>query len=450
MKELKKYADAFKRLPQEIERAEAEWEYTECFSLTRTDGSDCGGQYAEVNELFVRAGGQKTGMIYTQKADEDPASAIRAAYENSLYSAEEGAQPMNGAEMSAEYADGKRPEVSEEEIRECMEKIDRGISRCSGRLLNRSLTLSRYVERKEIVNTCGLDAEAEHCFYEAEVGVTADLNGLTSVEFEVSAENLTDISPEEIRRITEKKLSEHLPVVGLNSGTYPCLLDACVVCNIFIMGWRLFSGKACCENTSPLKGKEGKRIFSAALNITDGTGSPYSGYRTYMDCEGSPGKAVDLVRDGILTGFMHNLSSAEKTGSQPTGNGGRKQMISGSVQTDTVVVPKNFMMLPGEETTEQLISSMERGVFINQSFDMFHTLNLTSGDFAIPCEGIIVENGKKTGRAVGLNMEGNLLKVLESVTKAGSEMFTFAMPIIKSFAVSAPSLMVPSLKISVQ
>ena len=123
-------------------------------------------------------------------------------------------------------------------------------------------------------------------------------------------------------------------------------------------------------------------------------------------------------------------------------------MISGVVQTDIVVVPKNFTVMPGNTSAGKLVGEMKDGLFVNQSFDVFHSINLASGDFSIPCEAVIVKDGVKTGRAEGITMEGNLLDLFRNVTAAGKEMETLAMPIIKNFAVACPALRVSKIKFS--
>ena len=43
-----------------------------------------------------------------------------------------------------------------------------------------------------------------------------------------------------------------------------------------------------------------------------------------MDCEGVPSRDLTLVENGVLKGWMHNLSSAAAAGVRSTGNAGRK------------------------------------------------------------------------------------------------------------------------------
>ena len=449
MNQLQRYIEAFASLPAQVTQAQAELESRETLTLSRTDGRPSGGRYACLNELFVQATTDgKTGMLYTQKIDEEPMNNILAAAENARFSAQTSPWLQNDASASCRFAPTGVP-ATREQMEQQLARIDQALAASDPHLLSRQVELSRYATKLAIANSDGLQSESEHLFYELSVSMAADHNGTTEVEFEVFAQELAKLSPQEIARTAQRKLAEHLPLTQWQSGSCRCVLDASVVCNIFITAWQLFSGKLVGEHNSCLWNRLDQTVFSPQLNIVDRIESPYSGYHAALDCEGSRAVELDLVRDGRVCGWMHNLSTAAQLGAASTGNAGRKPMISGAVQTDVVVVPKNLMVLPGQQTTDELIAQMGDGLFVNQSFDVFHSISLASGNFSIPCEAIVVRQGRPVGRVEGMTLEGNLLELFSSVTAVGSEMFTFAMPIIKSFAVSALALAVSSIKVRV-
>lgn len=448
MKQLQQYINAFAALPAPITEAQAELESREALTLSCTDGRDSGGRYACLNELFVQATAEKTGMLYTQKLDGDAMETLRAAAQNARFSAETAPWPMGSAQGSCQLFDDAAP-ASREQMARRLAKIDRAIAQSGLELRSRQLSLSRYSTGVSVANSRGLRAQSAHTFYELSVQLAAEHNGSAEVGFEVSAQQLEGLDDGQIARTVQRAVQNHLPLTGARSGSYPCVLDQSVVCNILITAWRLFDGRAALEHTTCLWDGQGKQLFSPLLNIVDRVESPYSGYRAALDCEGTRGVDLDLVREGRLCGWMHNFSTAARMGQPPTGNAGRKPMISGAVQTDVVVVPKNLMVLPGRQTTDALIAQMGDGLYISQSFDVFHSINLASGSFSIPCQALVVRQGRPVGRVEGMTLEGSLPALFASAAGVGSEMFTFAMPIIKSFAVSAPALYVPSLRVSV-
>lgn len=80
-----------------------------------------------------------------------------------------------------------------------------------------------------------------------------------------------------------------------------------------------------------------------------------------MDCEGVPSRDLTLVENGVLKGWMHNLSSAAAAGVRSTGNAGRKTLLSGNIHTDMAIMPKNLHYRVRKLRLEQLIHDCDDG-----------------------------------------------------------------------------------------
>lgn len=87
MRELKAYKAAMQSLPSGCLAAEAEAEKQEKLSVEITGSQTGPMSCSEQTELFVRASGQKTGMVYTQKLDANASDVIAQALTNSEASA---------------------------------------------------------------------------------------------------------------------------------------------------------------------------------------------------------------------------------------------------------------------------------------------------------------------------------------------------------------------------
>lgn len=87
MRELKAYKAAMQFLPSGCLAAEAEAEKQEKLSVEITGSQTGPMSCSEQTELFVRASGKKTGMVYTQKLDDDAKNVIAQAFTNSQSSA---------------------------------------------------------------------------------------------------------------------------------------------------------------------------------------------------------------------------------------------------------------------------------------------------------------------------------------------------------------------------
>lgn len=450
MKELDKYKKAMESLPKEIREAEAELEKQSTVFIRRKDGKDAGGGYSDTGELFVRASGDKTGRAYTQNLERDPLEMIREAYENSLYSAETAAEPLNDgrkAQGSGTYP--KEEYRGTEELRSYAAVLERALSGSRYCCQSAEITVSRTVKSLGVVNTKGLQTERESLRYTVSVRADFAYNGTAQANFDLSSQCLVEITPEKVRETAESIVCWHLPLTSGKAGPMPCVLAGSAVSNIFFTAWKMFSGQNYADRKSRLCGYLDQQISCSALQITDYVRSRYSGYTFDIDCEGTNGTDTVLVKDGVLCGLLHNLKSADACQGQPTGNAGRRETLSGTVQMDTLITPKNLVIAPGEKTTETLIKEMGTGIYINQSFDEFHSFNFTSGDFSIPCEGILIENGLPQGRVVNMTINGNILELLADIKEIGREMYSFPVSTMDSYTVHAPAVRLDKVVVSV-
>lgn len=194
------------------------------------------------------------------------------------------------------------------------------------------------------------------------------------------------------------------------------------------------------------------QIGGSVLNITDRITRKGSGYRFQADCEGSESQDVKLVTNGVLTGLMSNLTSgnveAAEAGVRSTGNAGRKAMISGNIHTDVVTIPKNFGIEPGTHSLQELLEEMGDGIYIYESFDMFHSVNTVSGEFTIPCNGILIKDGKPNGVVKGLTISGKVQDILADTRLVGKDTDVCPMLMLNSFTVASPGLLVEKLNVS--
>ncbi len=113
------------------------------------------------------------------------------------------------------------------------------------------------------------------------------------------------------------------------------------------------------RNRSFLAGKEGQPIASELLTITEAPlvagGLSSSAY----DGEGVPKVERRLIKDGVLTTYLHNSYTANKAGVANTAHAGR-QGYRGAVGVTT----SNLQVALGTRTEAELISEIDEGLYI--------------------------------------------------------------------------------------
>jgi TldD protein len=105
----------------------------------------------------------------------------------------------------------------------------------------------------------------------------------------------------------------------------------------------------------------GKQVASEIVTLID-YANEVNGKRcpvpVYIDDEGTPARDAVLIKDGILTGYMHNKESAAHFGHQPTGNA-----RAYSFSDEPLIRMRNTCIVPGKNKLEEMIASIDDGYF---------------------------------------------------------------------------------------
>jgi len=128
-----------------------------------------------------------------------------------------------------------------------------------------------------------------------------------------------------------------------------------------------------------------------------------------IDDEGTPTRRTTVIEDGRLTSYLYDLLRARKDGVDSTGNGRRESFRHLPIPRMT-----NTYFAPGEASKEDLIASIDRGLYA-VSFGGGQVEPAT-GDFVFGVsEGYLIENGKVTAPVRGATLVGNGLEALRAV-----------------------------------
>src|SRR5579883_2805169 len=102
----------------------------------------------------------------------------------------------------------------------------------------------------------------------------------------------------------------------------------------------------------------GKRVASPGVTVVDDGTIPDRRGSLTVDDEGTPSSRTVLIEDGILTGYMQDRLNARLMGMRPTGNGRRESYAHSPMPRMT-----NTIMLAGSHSLEEMIRSVDRGLY---------------------------------------------------------------------------------------
>lgn len=169
------------------------------------------------------------------------------------------------------------------------------------------------------------------------------------------------------------------------------------------------------KKTSNYSDRIGERVASELCTIVDDGTIASSRGTINVDDEGNLPKRNVLIEDGVLAGYIHDRLSMQHFGLDPSGNGRRQSYKH-------VPMPRmtNTYMLPGEHDPQEIIESVDFGVYA-VSFSGGQ-VNISNGDFVFSVtEGYLIEDGKLTAPLKGVNLIGNGPDAMEKVSMCGTD-----------------------------
>ena len=170
------------------------------------------------------------------------------------------------------------------------------------------------------------------------------------------------------------------------------------------------------KKTSAFHDLVGKKVASKGVTIIDdGTIDNRRGSLN-IDDEGTPTERTVLIEDGILKNFMQDRLNARLMNTKSTGNGRRESYKH-------VVMPRmrNTIMLGGTNTQEEMIKSVDKGIFA-VSFGGGQ-VDITSGKFVFNCtEAYEIINGKVGAPIKGATLIGDGPSSLKEILMVGNDM----------------------------
>ncbi len=168
--------------------------------------------------------------------------------------------------------------------------------------------------------------------------------------------------------------------------------------------------------TSAFSGRMGERVASAGVTVVDdGTIAKRRGSLS-VDDEGVPTEYTTLIENGILKNYMQDKLNARLMGMPTTGNGRRESYAHLPMPRMT-----NTYMLNGAYDPEEIIASVEKGIYASQFGG--GQVDITNGKFVFSAsQAWLIEKGKLTAPIKGATIIGNGPDVLTRVSMVGNNM----------------------------
>jgi TldD protein len=170
------------------------------------------------------------------------------------------------------------------------------------------------------------------------------------------------------------------------------------------------------KGTSAFSGRIGEQVASSCCTVVDDGTLPGRRGSLNVDDEGTPSQNTVLIENGILKGYMQDKHNARLMNTASTGNGRRESYAHLPMPRMT-----NTYMLAGEQDPQEIIASVERGLYaVNFGGGQ---VDITSGKFVFSAsEAYLIENGKVTRPVKGATLIGNGPEAMSRISMVGDDL----------------------------
>ena len=280
-----------------------------------------------------------------------------------------------------------------------------------------SLEWEETESRREIYNSYGIDIEDTGVYQVLFASAAASDGNEVKDGYKIElVEDLSAFDPDAFVKDMCDKILHKLGASSIPSRHCPVILDDDAMTALFSSFSGMYSGELISKGISPLKDKQGTKIFSEKITVIDNPKSADIVTPNNFDDEGCPTREKYLVRDGVFETILHNTKSGKKMGSESTGNG-----FKGSYASKVGVHPLGCYIVPGTSSLEELCVKMNNGIVITTLEGLHAGLDHVTGDFSLQCAGYLIENGQRTKDVTLITIAGNFIDLMNKVVEVGND-----------------------------
>ena len=288
--------------------------------------------------------------------------------------------------------------------------------------------------RAALVTSNGFSAERQGSFWSASCTAIAG-EGLgmerdyawTSARFR---EDLRDIA--EIGREAGERTVRRLNPRKAKTCSVPVIYDRRLAASLLGSFLGAINGSSVARGSSYLKDKLGEQVFAKGISITDDPHRMRGQASRPFDGEGLPTRPLELIKDGVLTTWILDVSTGKQLGMESTGS------ASFGIGSPPRPSSSNVTLAPGQRTRADMIAGLEEGFLITEMLGA--SINATTGDYSRGASGFWIENGEIAYPVTEATVAGNLIEIFANLDPAED------VPLDRSIA--SPSVLVTGLQTS--
>lgn len=211
-----------------------------------------------------------------------------------------------------------------------------------------------------------------------------------------------------LKEAAEKTIS-HLNYEKIKSGKYTVVFSPEAFLSLLGAFSNLFNAQSILDKQSLSTPESlGTQIASPLLSVCDDALHKDNVASELFDGEGTPTRRIELISNGVLTGFLHSAGTAKRLNQQPTGNA--------NIGAKVTVSPHFYHVFSCETAQQELSLDKAENVILIDDVQALHAgVKALQGSFSLPFDGWVVNNGVRKS-IESATVAGDFLELLKSIS----------------------------------
>ncbi len=267
-----------------------------------------------------------------------------------------------------------------------------------------------------VVTSTGLRASGRSTYCSASVSAMAESGDETTMGYAYDAARSPDgLDVERVALDAVERATRLLGATQPASIRTTAVLEPRHAASLLGIVGGMLGGERVLKGRSPFADRAGDAIASPLLTLTDDPTDERSLAARAHDGEGLASRCNELLRDGVLQGFLHNSYTGRRSGAGSTGSAVR------SYRSTPGSGPRALTVEPGAGTLDELIPAVGLGILVQSMTGLHSGVNPVSGDFSVGVEGVMIRDGELAEPVREATIASTLPRLLLDVVAVGGE-----------------------------
>lgn len=200
------------------------------------------------------------------------------------------------------------------------------------------------------------------------------------------------------------------------SGKISILLEPRLAMTLLGIVADMVDGESVFKGRSPFADRVGEQIASPLLTFVDDPTDSRSIAATAYDGEGLACRRNVLIDAGNLGAFLHNSYTGRRAGTASTGSALRGSRSLPGVGAQVLV------MEPGARSFDELVASVDHGLYVSGFSGLHSGVNPVSGDFSVGADGLMIRDGAIAEPVREMTLASTIQRLLLDIVEVGGDL----------------------------